>query len=255
MVFPDPVLIHIMGWPIRWYGLSYLVGIWLAFSYMGFIAQKSGVFHKKDVDQFLPWAVIGILLGGRLGYVFFYDPMMVWQDPVAIFKTWEGGMAFHGGFLGVVMAFTLFCWRHHLHMGRFADILAMGAPIGIFFGRLGNFINQEAFGRVTDVPWGVVFPKVDPLVRHPSQLYEAFLEGLFLWFLLYMLRPYVQRKPWLLSAVFLFGYGACRWLAELYRFPDGVFCVSGLCVTYGQFLSFPMLVIGGVMIIIRARSL
>ena len=241
----SPVAFQIFGWPIRWYGLMYLIGIWLGWFYIRTQAVYFSVISKKYIDDFLPFCVAGVLLGGRLGYVIFYDPSYFYANPASILKVWEGGMAFHGGALGVGFAFLLYAWWHRLPLGVLADSYVVGVPVGIFFGRIGNFINQEAYGRLTDMPWGVVFSRVDPYLRHPSQLYEAFLEGIVLFWILRLFTPLLSRKPWALTAIFLFSYGIIRFWVELYRVPDGWVSLGFVTLTVGQFLSIPMLFGGG----------
>lgn len=252
--FIDPVVVTVFGWPIRWYGLMYLCGIWLGWFYVRAQTVFFPQILQKHIDDFLPYLVAGVLIGGRLGYVCFYDPLHFYAHPLSILKVWEGGMAFHGGVLGVAFAFVLYAWRHHLPLGSLADICLLGVPIGLFFGRLGNFINQEAYGRLTEMPWGVVYPAVDGFLRHPSQLYEATLEGIVLFAMLRFLTPALSGRPWALTGVFLLGYGAMRFWVELYRVPDALVSLGVITLTIGQVLSLPMIIVGAWLIWWRLKK-
>ena len=244
-LFLDPVAFSLFGLPVRWYGLMYFIGILLAWVYMRRTAKLFPFFSQQELDDAIPWLVGGIVVGGRLGYVLFYQPALIFENPLAILKTWEGGMSFHGGLLGVLAALIIYAKKNNVVPSSLFDVMACGTPIGLFFGRIGNFINQEAWGRVTEVPWGVVFPKVDAYARHPSQLYEAGLEGILLFLVLWWLRRVLCGIPWALGFTFLLGYGALRWVAELYRVPDAFFVWGNhLVITEGQLLSLPMIVAG-----------
>lgn len=255
----DPVAILLFDTiPIRWYALAYLAGFILGWRYALRLA-RTGLAKPTDadMDEFLTWAVIGTILGGRLGYVFFYQPEYFLSYPAEIVKIWSGGMSFHGGMLGVIAAMLIFARRRDTGFFAIADIVATVAPIGLFFGRIANFVNQELYGRVTDLPWGIVFPIAgDGLPRHPSQLYEAFLEGAVLFMLLSALarRPEIRGRPGTLSGIFLIGYGLSRFAVEFVRQPDEQF-VEGtvfLGMTMGQLLSTPMIFLG-VAIFVYAR--
>ena len=255
----DPIAFTIFGLPIRWYALAYLAGFILGWRYALLLA-RSGLAKPtaEDMDEFLTWAVIGTILGGRLGYVFFYQPERFLNDPVDIFKIWEGGMSFHGGMLGVIAAMLIFARRRDTTFFAISDIVATVAPIGLFFGRIANFVNQELYGRVTDVPWGIVFPIAgDGEPRHPSQLYEAFLEGAVLFMLLSALarRPEIRGRPGTLSGIFLIGYGLARFAVEFVRQPDDHFAEGTvfLGMTMGQVLSMPMILLGCVLFIYARR--
>ncbi|MCH7486380.1 MAG: prolipoprotein diacylglyceryl transferase [Proteobacteria bacterium] len=251
----DPVLLQFGPVAIRWYSLAYIAGLLLAWRYMRALAKHPPQpASAVDLDDFLVWATLGVILGGRLGYVIFYKPEFYLDNPLAILQVWRGGMSFHGGLLGVLVAGILFARRRSIAYLPFADLLACAAPIGLFLGRLANFINAELIGRVTDVPWAMVFPGGGEVPRHPSQLYEAALEGLGLFVLLYVLwrMEGVRRRAGLLTGVFLSGYALARSLAELFRQPDVHigFLLGG--TTMGQWLSAPMLAIG-VYLIVRAK--
>ncbi len=209
--------------------------------------------NARDFDDFMSWAVLGIILGGRLGYVLFYKPAYYLQNPVEIVYVWQGGMSFHGGLLGLVVAVLVFSHRRGFPMLALGDLVAAAAPIGLFFGRIANFINGELFGRVTDVPWAVAFPHGGALPRHPSQLYEAFLEGIALFAVLAVLAhlPGMTRRTGLLTGVFFLGYGVSRTVVELFREPDAHLGFIVGTLTMGQILSMPMILIG-IYLIVRA---
>ena len=251
----DPVIFQVGPFVVRWYALAYIAGLLVAWRYIRVLVRETPrAAGEQDVDDFLIWATLGVILGGRLGYVLFYKPGFYLDNPLAILQVWRGGMSFHGGFLGVVVAGLAFVRRRGIETLAFADLLACAAPIGLFLGRLANFINGELFGRVADVPWAMVFPRGGDFPRHPSQLYEAALEGVALFALLYILRrrEELRRRHGLLTGVFLTGYSAARALAELFRQPDTHlgFLLGG--TTMGQWLSAPMLA-AGLYLIVRAQ--
>jgi phosphatidylglycerol:prolipoprotein diacylglycerol transferase len=252
----DPVLVSIGPLAIRWYALAYIAGLVIGWRYMRALAAKPPVAAAPEaVDDFLLWATFSVIVGGRLGYVLFYRPGYYLDHPLEILSVWQGGMSFHGGILGVTVAGIFFVRQRSIAALPFADRLACAAPIGLFFGRLANFINGELWGRVADVPWAFVFPRGGPLPRHPSQLYQAALEGLALFALLYLLqrREYLRARPGLLTGVFLAGYGVVRMFGELFREPDAHIGLLAFGTTWGQWLSLPMVAIGAVLIA-RARS-
>ena len=252
-VFPpiDPIAISVGPLAIRWYALAYLAGFLFGWRYCFYLARQNaagvaGTAYEKDYDDFLTWAVIGTVLGGRIGYVLFYQTDYYLSNPLEIFKIWHGGMSFHGGMLGVIAAAWQFTRYRKLNFLSFTDVLACVVPIGLFFGRIANFVNGELFGRVTDVPWGVIFPRGGDLPRHPSQLYEAGLEGLLLGILIFFLsrQPKFRSRPGFLSGCFLFTYGVFRFVAELMREPDAQLGYFLGGVTMGQILCFPMMLFG-----------
>ena len=249
IAFPeiDPIIVQFGGLAIRWYGLAYVVGLLLGWRYCLRLAARPPHLATVDiVDGFFVWAVLGVVAGGRLGSVLFYNLDFYLSDPLEILFIWRGGMSFHGGLLGVLVAMILHAKRQEIPLRALSDIVCAAAPIGLFFGRVANFINSELYGRPTDVSWAMVFP-ADPLQlpRHPSQLYEAGLEGLVLFCVLYFLiRRGALQRPGLVSGGFLAGYGLARMAVELFRQPDANigFLLGG--ATMGQLLSLPMLLAG-----------
>jgi len=247
----DPVLIEIGPVVIRWYALAYLAGLLLGWRMMVAIVRKAdGTVTVPHVDDFLVWATFGVILGGRLGYAIFYKPGVYVEEPLALLAVWQGGMSFHGGILGVIVAAWWFSRRNALPILTFGDMIARVAPIGLFFGRIANFINGELFGRVSDVPWAMAFPMGGPEPRHPSQLYEAVLEGFVLFCVLNLMArsAWVRARPGVLVGAFLVGYGLARSSAEFFRQPDAHLGLIGGFITMGQILSIPMIVAGAVVI-------
>ncbi|WP_296817625.1 prolipoprotein diacylglyceryl transferase [Brevundimonas sp.] len=280
MVFPefDPILFQIGPVAIRWYALAYVAGILLGWRYAAMLARREALWSPgrspatpAQIDDLVLWVTLGVILGGRLGYVLFYGALMdppIWSNPLDIFKIWEGGMAFHGGALGVAIAIVLFARAQKMSMLKLGDLVAPVVPIGLFFGRVANFINGELWGRPTDGPLGVIFCNdriralysgvcpAGEMPRHPSQLYEAGLEGvglfLLLWLAVWKLK--LLAKPGYVTGLFLLGYGLIRALLETVREPDSFMpeALSGY-VTMGMLLSIPMILIGA-WLIWRARS-
>lgn len=250
MPFPDidPILFQIGPLAIRWYALAYLAGIIIGWRYTMAMAGrlKTGV-KAEDFDEFLVWAVVGIIVGGRLGQVLFYHPDYYLSNPLDIVKVWEGGMAFHGGLLGVIVAMVWHTRRRSVPFFAFTDLIALAAPIGIFFGRVANFINQEHFGRPSDAAWAIIFD-TDPTrqPRHPSQLYEAALEGLLLFILVAVVAHATKslNRPGIVTGVFMMGYAVARIIAEFFREPEIFVGALPFATTWGQWLSIPMLLIG-----------
>ncbi|MCF3974720.1 prolipoprotein diacylglyceryl transferase [Paracoccus salsus] len=263
---------------LRWYALAYLAGLLIGWRIMIAMMRRDRIWGDRApmaadaVDDLLTWVILGVILGGRLGFVLFYEPAYYLANPGQILKVWQGGMSFHGGFAGVIVATWLFCRARAIPALRLADAMAVVAPIGLFFGRVANFINAELWGRPTDLPWGVIFPGeaaqacpgVEGLcARHPSQLYEAGLEGMLLGLILLMLvRAGGLRRPGLAFGVFLAGYGLARMFVELFRVADMQFItpdnplghvVGGpvIGLTMGQVLSLPM-VLAGLVLVARA---
>ncbi len=250
----NPVALSLGPLEIRWYALAYIVGLLIGWRYCLALAERPPrLVGRKDIDDFLAWATLGVVLGGRIGYVLFYNFGYFAAHPSEIPAMWHGGMSFHGGALGVTAAILWFTRKRRLPVLAFADIIAAAIPIGLFFGRIANFINDELWGRVTDVPWAMVFPNGGPVPRHPSQLYEAFFEGIVLFLLLLAAeRRGARRRPGLMTGLFLAGYAAARMSGELFRQPDAQLGFLILGTTMGQLLSLPLLV-AGLWLIARAR--
>lgn len=251
----DPVLLHLGPFALRWYSLAYLAGIVLGWRYLIRLTREDDApLGPSDADELVTWATIGIIAGGRLAYVVFYEPAAYLADPLSILALWRGGMSFHGGAFGVGLAIFLYCRNHKLDWLRMLDYVAMCAPIGLMLGRIANFINGELWGRPTSLPWGIVFPDGGPLPRHPSQLYEAVLEGPLLFFALWALYRFcsAHRRPGVLTGCFVLGYGVLRFLIEFVREPDRQLIVfaqaTGLHM--GQWLCIPMIA-GGAALVVR----
>jgi phosphatidylglycerol---prolipoprotein diacylglyceryl transferase len=245
----DPVALHLGPLAVRWYGLMYLVGFAMIWSLGRWRIgkQESTVWRAKDLDDALFYGILGTILGGRLGYVFFYKLGDYLAEPWRIFYVWEGGMSFHGGMLGVILAMWLFARMRNQDWLHITDFVAPLIPLALGAGRLGNFINAELWGRPADVPWAMIFPNVDNMPRHPSQLYEFTLEGVALFLLLwwYSSKP---RPRGAVSGLFLVGYGVFRFIVEFTREPDRFLGFLALGLTMGQWLSLPMIAIGAAMI-------
>lgn len=281
----DPVIFSItifdINLSLRWYAVSYILGFICAIRLMKYFIKRKKLWADgsppmsgEQADSLLTYLIIGVILGGRLGYVLFYNFEYYLAEPIEVFQVWDGGMAFHGGFAGVVVAVILYCYFNKIYLWSCADLIAIATPPGLLFGRIANFINSELWGRPTEMPWGVVFPgsaaQFCPEVagicaRHPSQLYEALMEGLFLFFLLTIL---AYRKflyyPGIITAVFIVVYSLSRFFVEYFRTPDSQFLSSenpyGFAVvigdwgvTMGQCLSLPMFVFGAFLILFRLR--
>jgi len=248
----DPVAVDFGVIVIRWYSLAYIAGIVLGWLYLKRLVARADLWPgppplgRADTDDILVWAAFGIILGGRVGYVLFYDPARFLAEPMSAFAVWEGGMSFHGGFAGTVLAIILFSWRRGIPMLTVGDLVAASTCFGLLFGRLANFINGELYGRVTEMPWAMVFPHGGPEARHPSQLYEAALEGMVLFLILRFAthRRGALGRPGLVTGLFFLFYGLFRIAVEFVRMPDVQigFLAGGL--TMGMMLSLPMLPIG-----------
>lgn len=268
----DPIAIQIGPLAIHWYALSYLVGFGL-FMLLGNKKIQSGrtTFTKPMLDDFMTWGMLGVILGGRLGYVLFYKPSFYLANPIDIIKVWQGGMSFHGGFIGVIIAMILFARKHHLPFLQVADFVAPLAPLGLASGRIGNFINGELWGRITspDAFWAMGFPSAHTadlnavinhpnllpiwhqyglLPRHPSQLYQFALEGITLFLILWFFSK-KERLTGQTSALFLIGYGIFRFIAEFAREPDNFLGLLTLNLSMGQWLSLPMILLGIILFI------
>lgn len=254
MPFPniDPVIIEIGPLALRWYSLAYIIGLLGGWKYMVMLTDTRRLWvgappaRREDIDDLLLWVTLGVILGGRLGYVLFYNFGYYLSNPGSALALWQGGMSFHGGCLGVILAVILFAMKRRIALLSIGDMVASSVPLGLGLGRLANFINSELWGRVTDAPWGVVFPNGGPLPRHPSQLYEAALEGAALLLVLNILiwRFRALTRPGLVTGLFLIGYGASRALVELVRQPDAHIGFLSSVLTMGQLLSAPMILAG-----------
>ena len=243
----DPVAFQILSFEIRWYSLAYILGIVIGWSLCKKIFIKNSEINEK-FDDYITYLIIGIILGGRLGYVIFYNFSYYLNNIFDIFKIWQGGMSFHGGLLGVIISSFLFAKKNNQNPFSYLDQVSLVAPIGIFFGRLDNFINSELYGRTTDLPWSVIFIKVDNLSRHPSQLYEAILEGVILFLvLMYFVNKNYLRKPGLISALFLIFYSLFRFIIEFFRVPDEQLGYLILNLTMGQMISLVFVTIGTIL--------
>lgn len=251
----DPVIVQLGPFALRWYGVMYLIGFLIGFLVIRHLAEKRQLPLNRDgQSDLLFYCVLGVILGGRLGYVLFYNAGYYLQHPLQIFSVWEGGMSFHGGLLGVVVAAVLFSWRRKLPVLLLGDILVTASALGLGLGRIGNFINGELWGRVTNVPWGMVFPAAGPEPRHPSQLYEAFLEGLVLFIVLWWLHRRKAPHGVPFFSFFLL-YGSFRFLIEFFRQPDAHLGFLWAGATMGQILCLPMILVGiGGVLLCRRRG-
>ena len=253
----DPVLIQLGPLAIRWYALAYIAGLVLGWRIMRRVCeQPPAILSPLKIDDFLLWAAMGVILGGRLGYILFYKPGFYLDHPLAILTLWEGGMSFHGGLLGVIVAILAFALRNGVRPFMLSDLVSIVAPIGLFFGRLANFINGELWGRASDVSWAMIFPRGGSLPRHPSQLYQAFFEGVLLLLAVVAVWRFTdgRRRPGLLTGVFCVGYGLARIVGELFREPDAHLGYLWGPLTMGMLLSLPMLAFGGWLIIRAYRQ-
>lgn len=251
----DPVAFAIGPLVVRWYALAYMAGFLLGWKYCLRLVSGDEDMRPNadDIDNFLTWAVIGVILGGRVGYVLFYQFDFYLSNPSEIYKIWHGGMSFHGGVLGMLFSMMAYSIHHKIDLFKLSDVICAAAPIGLFFGRLANFINGELVGKPTSMPWGVVF-KGDDFPRHPSQLYEAALEGLVLFFVLFMIKRYTEMKAGTVSGVFLIGYGVFRASVEFVREPDIQIGLIAGVISMGQVLCLPMIFGGAILIFYANRK-
>ncbi|HVZ08998.1 prolipoprotein diacylglyceryl transferase [Rhodopila sp.] len=259
LLFPqfDPVVIQVGPLAIRWYALAYIAGLLIGWRLLRRLVQwRPAVATPEQVDDFLTWAVLGVVLGGRFGYVLFYQPSVYLAHPLQIFAVWEGGMSFHGGMLGVAIATAVFCYRNAISFLGFADRVGIVAPIGLGLGRIANFINGELWGRPAPdwLPWAMIFPRGGMVPRHPSQIYQALLEGLLLLtvMVVFSRRDAVRARFGMLTGIFLCGYAVARITGEMFREPDAFLGFLAFGTTMGQLLCIPML-IAGIWLILRAR--
>ncbi len=255
----DPVLVQIGPLAIRYYSLAYLLGLLIGMWLLRRLARQGriGLTVEQATDMVIPWALLGVLLGGRLGYVLFYSLEESLKNPLSIVQIWKGGMASHGGILGVIIAMWLFARRTKVPFLHLFDLAAMTAPIGLGLGRIANFINGELWGRTSDVPWAVIFPDAGPDPRHPSQLYQAMGEGLLLYLLLFVLHRKLLPRPGALAALFCFGYSLQRIICEQFREPDdhiGYQQFLGMTATRGQILTGIVIVVGVILATLAWKS-
>jgi phosphatidylglycerol---prolipoprotein diacylglyceryl transferase len=260
LLFPqfDPVIVQLGPLSIRWYALAYITGLVIGWRLVRrFVRLAPVVATPLQVDDFLTWATLGVVLGGRLGYVLFYQPGVYLTHPAMILAVWEGGMSFHGGMLGVTIAIIVFCRRNAIPLLGFADRIAIVAPIGLGLGRCANFINGELWGRPAPdwLPWAMIFPRAGMVPRHPSQLYEALMEGVLLCAVMFVVsrRESVRDRFGMLTGIFLCGYAVARITAEYFREPDAFLGFLAFGATMGQILSIPML-LAGIWLIVRSRA-
>ena len=250
----DPVAFQIMSFEIRWYSLAYIAGI-----IIGWLLCKKILIQKSDInekfDDYITYLVIGMIIGGRLGYIIFYNFSYYINNFFDIFKVWEGGMSFHGGLIGIIIASILFTKKHNQDSFLYMDLVSLVAPIGIFFGRMANFINSELYGTPTDIPWAVTFIQVDNLSRHPSQLYEAILEGIILFIILmYFKNKDYLKKPGLISGLFLIFYSIFRFFIEFVRVPDEQLGYLIFELSMGQIISLIFFVIGIILFYLKNEN-
>ena len=257
----NPILISIGPFSVRWYALAYIVGIVAGWFYARAIISSERLwggpapFTVIDFDDFVVWITLGIILGGRIGYVLFYNLPHFAENPIEILRLWNGGMSFHGGVLGCIVAIVLFAMRRGIPVLSLGDVTAAVAPIGLFLGRIANFINGELWGRRTDVPWAMIFPHGGPVPRHPSQLYEATLEGVVLFIVLALLVRFgALKRPGVVTGVFAIGYGAARITCEFFREPDVQlgFLWGGL--TMGMLLCIPLILAGIAVLVVAFKG-
>ncbi|NBB50707.1 prolipoprotein diacylglyceryl transferase [Rhizobium sp. CRIBSB] len=250
----DPVAFSIGPLAVHWYGLAYVAGILIGWLLARDLLKRPHLWPNgqapatlQQIDDFVLWVAIGVVAGGRLGYIFFYDFASVAANPLRAIEVWNGGMSFHGGFVGATLAMVFFARKHQIRLWSLFDLVASVVPLGLFFGRIANFINGELWGRPTDVPWAMAFPTGGPFPRHPSQLYEAVLEGLVLLIVLQLLARAFSalRTPGRITGIFVAGYAAARIFVEFYREPDvQIGYLAGGWLTMGMVLSLPMLLVG-----------
>ena len=250
----DPVAIQIFSIEIRWYSLAYIFGILIGWLYCKKILIKDKNISKL-FDDLISYLIIGIILGGRLGYVIFYNLEYFLSNPIEILMIWQGGMSFHGGLLGVLASTIIYAKKHNVNKFIFLDLIAGSAPIGIFLGRIANFLNSELYGRETDILWSVIFTRIDNITRHPSQIYEALLEGVILFFILFFfIKKNYLLKPGLISSLFLIFYSLFRFLVEFFRVPDEQVGFIYLNLTIGQIISLIFLSFGFYLFFIKKNE-
>lgn len=250
----SPEIVRIGPFSIRWYGMMYLLGFLFSYLLVRYQVKKRNLpIHKALIDSLYTYIILGLLFGARLGYIIFYNLPFYLKNPLEVFAVWHGGMSFHGGLIGCIVSSYIFSRRYRLNFWQLSDLIVVTAPVGLGLGRLGNFINGELYGRVTDLPWAMVFPDGGPLPRHPSQLYEFLLEGVALFLILWSLKEKVPKNGYL-SAIFLFLYGLFRFTVEFFREPDPQIGYIIRFFTMGQILSAIMIFAGLLIIRLRRRQ-
>lgn len=252
----DPVFFSVGFISVRWYSLAYIAGIAATMMWLNKINKNEKIMNDKAYDNWLTWAVLSIIIGGRIGYTLFYNPGYFLNHPIEIIKVWHGGMSFHGGLMGAILGMWLFAKKYRINFIKLMDNISVIAPIGLFFGRIANFINMELYGRVTSGSFGIIFPNAGNLPRHPSQIYEAILEGLLLFLILFYLKKKtkIDQNLGSLSGVFLTGYGVARFVVEIFREPDYQLGNVFLNFTMGQMLSMPLIFFGLILILFKPKK-
>jgi len=248
----DPVIVSFGFLQIRWYGIAYVLGFLIGLYLIKIINNKfSSTFKNKFIDEFFIWSAVGVIIGGRLGYVIFYQTNYIINNPISIFFIWQGGMSFHGGLLGMIFSILIYSKYKEINFFQLSDLISTVAPLGIFLGRLANFINIELYGRKTDFAFAMIYTNIDNMPRHPSQLYEAFFEGIVLFIILYLscTHFFIKKKYGLTTSFFLILYGIFRFFLEFLREPDVQLGLYYNYFTMGQLLSIPMIILGVVIYI------
>jgi len=243
----DPVILSLGIFDIRWYSIAYIAGFIIGSIIIKYLNKKLlNILSDKQIDSFFIWSIIGVIIGGRIGYVLFYQTSYLFTNPIYIFKIWMGGMSFHGGLIGIIISMYIFCRKNNTQFFYLADLVSIVAPIGLFFGRIANFINMELYGRITNFPFAMIYPEIDSQPRHPSQLYEAFFEGLIIFIILFAYFNKTRSNPRIgkISGLFLILYSIFRILIEFLREPDIHIGLILNIASMGQILSIPLLIIG-----------
>ena len=243
----DPVILSLGIFDIRWYSLAYIAGFIIGSIIIKYLNKKLlNILSNKQIDSFFIWSILGVIIGGRVGYVLFYQTSYLFINPIYILKIWTGGMSFHGGLIGIIISMYLFCKKNNIQFFYLSDLVSIVAPIGLFFGRIANFINNELYGKITNFPFAMIYPGIDLQPRHPSQLYEAFLEGIILFIILLTYFNKTKSDPTIgkISGLFLILYATFRILIEFLREPDSHIGLIFNIASMGQILSIPLIIIG-----------
>ena len=243
----DPVILSLGIFDIRWYSLAYIASFIIGSIIIKYLNKKLlNILSNKQIDSFFIWSILGVIIGGRVGYVLFYQTSYFFANPIYILKIWTGGMSFHGGLIGIIISIYLFCRKNNIQFFYLSDLVSIVAPIGLFFGRIANFINNELYGKVTNFPFAMIYPEIDFQPRHPSQLYEAFLEGIILFIILFTYFNKTKSDPTIgrISGLFLILYSIFRIFIEFFREPDSHIGLIFNIASMGQILSIPLLIIG-----------